>query len=72
MTAILTNIGLPVQNFNTHSFRIGAATSAKQVNISDSTIQMLGRWHSDTYKRYIRMLPSDIAQFSTTLALLHS
>ena len=72
LTAILTNIGLPVQNFNTHSFRIGAATSAKQANISDSTIQMLGHWRSDTYKRYIRMPPSDIAQFSTTLALLHS
>ena len=29
LTAILTNTGLPVQNFNTHSFRIGTTTSEK-------------------------------------------
>ena len=34
LTAILTDIGLPVHSFNTHSFRIGAATSAKQADIS--------------------------------------
>ena len=71
-SALTTILGLPVQKFNTHSFRIGAATSAKQANISDSNIQMLGRWRSDTYKRYIHMFPFDIAQFSTTLASLHS
>ena len=72
LTAILTEIGLPVQDFNTHSFRIGAATSAKQANISDTDIQMLGRWRSDTYKRYIRMAPSDLAKFSKTLASPHN
>ena len=72
LTTILTNVGLPVQKFNTHSFRIGAATSAKQANISDSNIQMLGCWRIDTYKRYIHMSPFDIAQFFTTLASLHS
>ena len=30
---LTTILGLPVQKFNTHSFRIGAATSAKQVQI---------------------------------------
>ena len=63
LTDILANIGLPVQNFNTHSFRIGAATSAKQANISDTDIQMLGRWRSDTYKRYIHMASPDLANF---------
>lgn len=38
-----------------HSFRIGAATSACAVGIPDDTIQRLGRWKSDAYKRYIRM-----------------
>ena len=71
LTTILADIGLPVQDFNTHSFRIGAATSAKQANISDTNIQMLGRWRSDTYKRYIHMAPSDLAKFAKTLASLH-
>ena len=67
LTAILADIGLSPQNFNTHSFRIGAATSAKQVNISDTHIKMLGRWRSDTYQRYICMAPSDLAAFSRIL-----
>ena len=68
LTAILTDIGLPVHSFNTHSFRIGAATSAKQADISDSNIKTLGRWRSDTYQSYIRMAPSELAKFSSTLA----
>ena len=53
LTAILADIGLLPHNFNTHSFRIGATTSAKQGNISDTHIKMLGRWRSDTYQSYI-------------------
>jgi len=68
LTALLADIGLPVNNFNTHSFRIGAATSAKQANISDIHIKMLSCWRSDTYQRYIHMAPSDLAQLSRQLA----
>ena len=72
LTDIPANIGLSIQDFNTHSFRIGAATSAKQANVSDTNIQMLGYWHSNTYKRYICMAPSELAKFSRTLASLHN
>ena len=65
LTAILADIGLLPQNFNTHSF--GAATSAKQANISHTHIKMLGRWRSDTYQHYIRMASSNLAAFSRIL-----
>ena len=67
LTAILVDIGLSPHNFNTHSFRIGAATSAKQENISDTHIKMPGCRCSDTYRSYICMAPSDLAAFSRTL-----
>lgn len=36
-----------------HSFRIGAATTAAAQGVSDAIIQLLSRWHSDSYLRYI-------------------
>jgi hypothetical protein len=51
----LDALGLSQANLRPHSFRIGAATSACAEGVSDSVIQRLGRWKSDTYKRYIRI-----------------
>ena len=68
VSALLTRIGLPQKLFNTHSFRIGAATSAKAAHISDVHIQTLGRWCSSTYQACIKTPPADIAAFSKTLA----
>ncbi|XP_055354004.1 uncharacterized protein LOC129599721 [Paramacrobiotus metropolitanus] len=39
---------------NTHSFRIGAATTAARNNVPDRVIQRAGRWKSNCYVRYIR------------------
>ena len=50
--------GLPLQCYTSHSFRIGAATSAAMGGYSDSQIQVIGRWTSHTfhsYRRYIRL-----------------
>jgi len=64
---ILSDIGLATDRYNTHSFRIGAATSAKTAGISDLHIKMLGRWQSDAYQQYIKTPPSELAKFSKLL-----
>lgn len=52
--SVLTQIGLDAMQYNGHSFRIGAATSAGKAQIPDHLIQVLGRWSSDCYAQYIR------------------
>ena len=64
---LLTDLHLDKKQYNTHSFRIGAATSAKQANIPDTYIKMLDRWRSDAYQCYIKTPPQDLARFSKQL-----
>ena len=64
---ILRKLNLQIHHYNTHSFRIGAATSAKQAGISDMHIKTLGRWKSDAYLRYIRTPPQQLANLSRLL-----
>ena len=53
LDGLLKELHFKTEHFNIHSFRIGAATSAKAANMSDIYIQMLGRWKSNAYKLYI-------------------
>ena len=39
----------------THSFRIGGASAASAAGIPDSVIQIMGRWRSNCFVRYIRL-----------------
>ena len=64
----LLKAGIDPSAFNGHSFRIGAATTAHQKGIEDSSIQMLGRWQSSAYLRYIRTPREELAKFSRLLA----
>lgn len=66
--AALASAGLDSSKFNSHSFRIGAATSASQAGVQDSAIKALGRWRSMAFQRYIRPSTSDIAALSSQLS----
>ena len=57
LSTIFQKLNMYPHNFNTHSFRIGAATSAKQAGISNSHLKALGRWRSNTYLKYVHMSP---------------
>ena len=46
--------GLPVSQFKTHSFRIGAATTAALCGVHPDEIKRLGRWRSGAFRLYIR------------------
>lgn len=47
--------GLHEHNYKSHSFRIGAATTAAIQGIDESQIQLMGRWKSCAFKKYIRI-----------------
>jgi hypothetical protein len=64
---LLASLGLPQDHFAGHSFRIGAATAAALAGAEDSTIQLLGRWQSAAFMRYIRTPPAQLAALSTML-----
>ena len=51
----LTALGLKGNNYKSHSFRIGAATTAALKGVSDPEIQKMGCWFSDTFWRYIQI-----------------
>ena len=65
--AALPSGGVDVSRYNGHSFRIGAATAANQAGISDATIQLLGRWKSSAFTRYLYPPVQVVASFSRRL-----
>lgn len=40
---------------NTHSFRIGGATALSLAGYTDAQIQIIGRWRSNSFTRYLRL-----------------
>ena len=64
VTSTLQRAGIDDKRYNTHSFRIGAATTAKEAGISDIHIKMLGRWKSSAYQLYVRTPRDQLARLS--------
>ena len=68
LKSVLHKLKLDQHSYNTHSFRIGAATSASLAQLSDTHIQILGRWRSNAFKSYIRPAPRELAKLSKVMA----
>lgn len=54
----LLAIGQPVPRLTGHSFRKGAAQHAADLGLHEADIMMLGRWASDSVKRYYKHTPA--------------
>lgn len=54
LRSLLTAAEYKAAKYNTHSFRIGAATAAALAGYTDSQIRTLGRWRSSAFLTYIR------------------
>ena len=65
--AALQAQGIDASKYSSHSFRIGAATTATAAGIPDHAIKMLGRWESAAYLLYIRTSPTQLASFSSSI-----
>ena len=67
LRTVISSLGFPQEQFAGHSFRIGAATSAALAGMEDSSIQLLGRWSSAAFLRYVRTPPAKLAALSGIL-----
>ena len=54
---VLVHLGLEGTRITSHSFRIGAASSASHLGVALDDVQSLGRWRSNAFLSYIRPLP---------------
>ena len=68
LKSIITRVGIPADRYSTHSFRIGAATTAANNGLSDLALKTLGRWSSDAYNTYIRSNISDLRKSQQALS----
>ena len=64
---VLQLVGADASDFNGHSFRIGAASTAAANGMEDSLIKTLGRWESDAYQRYIKIPWQELANYTRML-----
>ena len=65
---LLQQAGHQQHLYSSHSFRIGAATTAAAAGLPAWLIKSLGRWSSDAYQRYIQCPPETLRLIPSLLA----
>ena len=68
--SLLEKVGLQAELYAGHSFHIGAATTAAAAGLPDWLIQVMGRWSSECYKRYIWITNHSLHQACREMALV--
>ena len=68
LNGLLTKLYIDTRKYNTHSFRIGVATTKIQANIPNPLIQLMGRWKSNAYLTYIK-IPMEMAKLPKYLII---
>ncbi len=63
----LGKAGVECSRYSSHSFRIGAATTASARGMEDSIIKTLGRWKSLAYLEYVKIPRQQLANYSVVL-----
>ena len=54
LRSLLNNVGMDSSSYTSHSFLIGAASSAAAAGLPEHLIQRMGRWTSECFKTYVR------------------
>ena len=68
LRTLLRHLSIPTERYASHSFRIGAATTAAEAGLPPWLIQTLGRWSSNRFTLYIRTPPSILQKVPGILA----
>ena len=68
LRTIFRHLGMPTEPYSSHSFRIGATTTAAEAGLPPWLIQTLGRWSSNCFTLYIRTPPSVLQKVPSLLA----
>ena len=68
LRSLLDNVGIESSSYISHSFQIGAASSAAAAGLPEHLIQRMGRWTSECFKTYVRsniqVLQSSVCRMS--------
>ena len=56
--------------YTTHSCRAGGATSMLLAGMPGELVQIMGRWSSDAYRRYLDMSPASLAAVTRGMSLI--
>ena len=68
MVGLLRSVFPAQAHTNTHSFRIGGASALASAGVPDYIIQIMGRWSSDSFLRYISIPHQAVREFQVRVA----